>query len=196
MGSNPLDSLTLLNTTTDIRRARRELTAEELHRLFLAARSSPRMYRGLTGVDRYFLYLVAAGTGFRANSLANLTPADFNLNDGTVTLAARFAKNRRTKVQPLPKDVSEALRDYISDKPANSPLWGGTWATGHKGAEMIRVDLSAASIAYTVEGPDGPEFADFHSLRHSYLTLGSRSGIDLRTLQELAGHSKPELTAR
>ena len=28
------------------------------------------------------------------------------------------------------------------------------------------------------------------------LTLGGRSGIDLRTLQELAGHSKPELTAR
>ena len=47
-----------------------------------------------------------------------------------------------------------------------------------------------------IEGPDGPEYADFHSLRHSYLTLGGRSGIDLRTLQELAGHSKPELTAR
>ena len=32
--------------------------------------------------------------------------------------------------------------------------------------------------------------------RHSFLTLGGRSGIDLRTLQVLAGHSKPELTAR
>src|SRR5262249_17374569 len=51
-------------------------------------------------------------------------------------------------------------------------------------------------IAYAVDGPDGAEHADFHSLRHSYLTLGGRSGIDLRTLQELAGHSKPELTAR
>src|SRR5262249_12540331 len=35
-----------------------------------------------------------------------------------------------------------------------------------------------------------------HALRHSYLTLGSRAGIDLRTLQELAGHSTPTLTAR
>src|SRR5207247_1875980 len=56
--------------------------------------------------------------------------------------------------------------------------------------------LEAAGIAYAVEGPDGLEYADFHSLRHSFLTLGGRSGIDLRTLQELAGHSKPELTAR
>jgi hypothetical protein len=61
---------------------------------------------------------------------------------------------------------------------------------------MLRIDLDATGIPYAVEGPDGPEYADFHSLRHSFLTLGGRSGIDLRTLQELAGHSKPELTAR
>ena len=63
-------------------------------------------------------------------------------------------------------------------------------------ATWARVDLEAAGIAYFVEGPDGLEYADFHSLRHSYLTLGGRAGIDLRTLQELAGHSDPKLTAR
>jgi hypothetical protein len=40
------------------------------------------------------------------------------------------------------------------------------------------------------------EAADFHALRHTFLTLGGRAGIDLRTLQELAGHSEPELTVR
>jgi hypothetical protein len=35
-----------------------------------------------------------------------------------------------------------------------------------------------------------------YPMRHSYLTLGGRAGIDLRTLQELAGHSTPTLTAR
>src|SRR5262249_458336 len=59
-----------------------------------------------------------------------------------------------------------------------------------------RADLEAAGIPYAVEGPDGPLFADFHALRHTYLTLGGRAGIDLRTLQELAGHSTPTLTAR
>ena len=61
---------------------------------------------------------------------------------------------------------------------------------------MLRCDLEAAGIAYAVEGPDGPEYADFHALRHSYLTLLGRSGVDLRTAQELAGHSTPTLTAR
>src|SRR5437588_12414655 len=57
-------------------------------------------------------------------------------------------------------------------------------------------DLADAGIPYAVAGPDGPLFADFHALRHTYLTLGGRAGIDLRTLQELAGHSTPTLTAR
>ena len=151
----------------------------------------------MTGEDRFHLYLVAAGTGFRANALANLTPADFDLGDApAVTMAARFAKNRKTKVQPLPADVAAALRGYLDGKPATALIWGGTWASGCTGAEMLRRDLEAVGIAYAVEGPDGPEYADFHSLRHTYLTMLGRHGVDLRTVQELAGHSTPLLTAR
>ncbi|MBX3399655.1 MAG: tyrosine-type recombinase/integrase [Gemmataceae bacterium] len=58
------------------------------------------------------------------------------------------------------------------------------------------MDLEAAGIPYVVEGPDGQEFADFHALRHSYLTMLGRHGVDLRTAQELAGQSSPILTAR
>ena len=102
-------------------------------------------------------------------------------------MAARFAKNRKTKVQPLPADVAAALRDYLDGKPANAPVWGGTWASGCTGAEMLRRDLEAVGIAYAVEGPDGPEYADFHSLRHTYLTMLGRNGVDLRTLKNWPG---------
>ena len=81
-------------------------------------------------------------------------------------------------------------------KPLNAAVWGGTWASGCVAAEMFRRDLEAAGIAYAVDGPDGPVYADFHSLRHTYLTMIGRHGVDLRTVQELAGHSTPILTAR
>ncbi len=198
IGSNPLDTLQLVNATTDVRRARRELAVDELLALLSDTRASKRTFRELTGEDRFFLYLVAAGTGFRSNALANLTPADFALDvdSPTVTLPARFNKSRKTKVQPLPADVAAELRDYLTGKPTNSPVWGGTWAKGHAGAEMLRRDLEAVGIPYAVEGPDGPEYADFHALRHTFLTMLGRHGVDLRTAQELAGHSTPLLTAR
>ncbi len=198
IGSNPLDSLSLVNARVDVRRARRELTADELRRLFDAARTSARTFRGLSGVDRYFLYALAAATGFRAGALAGLTPAEFDLDADTpvVTLAARLNKSRRLKVQPLPADVAAALRGHLAGKPAGVPVWPGSWAKDYRAAEMLRLDLEAAGIPYAVQGADGPEYADFHGLRHSFLTMLGRHGVDLRTAQELAGHSTPTLTAK
>jgi excisionase family DNA binding protein len=197
LGERPFRHMEAENTT-DRRHDRRELDAGELRRVLETARASERLFRGLTGPDRFHLYATACGTGFRASALASLTPESFDLSAAlpTVTLAARHAKNRKTKVQPIPPDLAELLRVYLAGRPAEQPVWGGTWAKDHRGAEMLRADLEAAGIPYVVEGPDGPLFADFHSLRHSYLTLGGRAGIDLRTLQELAGHSTPVLTAR
>jgi integrase len=195
---NPLSHLEASNNQLDRRHDRRELAEDELRRVLSAARASERTFRGLSGWDRFHLYATACGTGFRASALASLTPESFNLEAEipTVTLSARRNKSRVLKVQPIPADVAELLRAYLDSKPAGVPLWGGTWAKEGKGAEMLRIDLEAAGIPYSVEGPDGPLFADFHALRHTYLTLGGRAGIDLRTLQELAGHSSPILTAR
>ena len=194
--ADPFDALQLVNTTGDIRHARRELTADELRQLFVVTKASSRSFRGLSGQDRYLLYLTAAATGFRARALAHLRPADFDLRPPSpwVVLPARFDKSRRGKVQPIPTDVAAVLAEYLQGRPADRPVWGKAFHP--VAAEMLRRDLESAGIPYTVEGPNGPEHADFHSLRHTYLTLGGRSGIDLRTLQELAGHSTPTLTAR
>jgi integrase len=91
---------------------------------------------------------VACGTGFRASALASLTPESFDLAGElvTVTLAARHAKNRKTKVQPIPPDLAELLRGYLASRSAGQAVWGGTWAKDHRGAEMLRVDLEVAGI--------------------------------------------------
>src|SRR5205085_6909043 len=79
-----------------------------------------------------------------------------------------------------------------ADRPAGQPVWSGTWF--EDGAEMLRGDLDAASVPYVVEGPNGPLFADFHSLRHSYIALLDRGGATLKEAMQLARHSDPKLT--
>jgi len=90
LGENPFRHMGAENTTTDRRHDRRELAADELRRLLAAARGSVHSFRGLSGPDRFHLYAMACGTGFRASALASLTPESFDLTDvmPTVTLAA------------------------------------------------------------------------------------------------------------
>jgi integrase len=197
MGDNPLAYVAGANAKTDRRHDRRPLSSEELRQIISAARHSTRSFRGLAGTDRAIVYALACVSGFRAGELACLIPGHFRLDADppTVTLPAGDAKNGRTAVQPLPRDVADWLRDYLSGRPAVQPFWPGAWWADGDAAEMLRIDLEAAGVPYVVEGPDGPLFADFHALRHSYIALLDKSGATLKEAMQLARHSDPKLTA-
>jgi integrase len=58
-------------------------------------------------------------------------------------------------------------------------------------ARTFRADLKRAGIPYR----DGQGlFADFHSLRHTYISRLVRSGVSVKTAQVMARHSTPTLT--
>jgi integrase/recombinase XerC len=186
-----LISLSRLNAKADLRHERRALTESELRAILAAAAQSADRLEELNGSDRHMLYATAMVTGFRASELASLSPSDFDLSSDrpTVTVKAAYSKNRRQSVQPLPPDVADALRGYLADRPAGCAVWPGPW---HKNAaEMLRADLTAAAIPY--RDSEG-RVADFHALRHSYITLLERSGVSPKLAQELARHSDIRLT--
>jgi integrase/recombinase XerC len=193
-GENPLAHLEGGNVKLDRRHDRQTLTAEQLAAILAAAAASKKVFRGLGGRDRHALYLCAMGTGFRAGELASLLPEWFTLNADppTVALPAREDRAGRFVTQPLPSAIAEALLEYLKGRPAGQPVWPGTWV--EKAAEMLRLDLEAAGIPYVVEGPDGPLYADFHALRHSYIALLDKSGATLKEAMHLARHSDPKLT--
>lgn len=185
-----IEPLALLNEKVDIRRGRRGLTADELAQLLTAARESVTAFLGLTGPDRFALYLTANGhrlPGERPRRphpdrlRPRRRPADGPVQQEPEGEGATAAGGRGGGVAG------------VSGRPAG---WCPRVGRDRKAARMMRVDLEAAGIPYAVPRPDGPRYADFHALRHTYLTLLGRHGVDLRTAQELAGHSRPELTAR
>ena len=213
IGTDPLAGMSkLANAETDVRRARRELSQDELTWLLNTTRQSARVYRYLSGLDRYALYLTGAGTGLRAAELASLTPDSFHLQGPTpfVRLQAAYAKNRKEAEQPLPPDVADVLHGYLASKPAEAPVWPGTWSD--RAGEMIEADLDEARGAWLKSFQNAREraeaeqgdflsyrdaegcYADFHGLRHTYISRVVRSGATAKAAQSLARHSTVQLT--
>ncbi len=213
VAASPFRHLAKVRTDADIRHARRALTVEEFDRLLNAARAAED-FRGLTGGDRSALYLTAGMTGLRASELASLSPASFDLDAPTpaVAVEAAYSKRKRRDVVPLHPALVEALRPFLADKAAGSRVWPGKWAMHFEAGDLIRRDLGTARAAWLAEAADPAErtrregsdfleyenakgeFADFHSLRHMFVTGLVNAGVMPKDAKELARHSTITLT--
>jgi len=158
-----------------------------------ATRKSKKTFMGLSGPDRAMLYIIAINTGLRASELASLTPESFELEGEhpIVRCHGGYTKNGAEAVLPLRRDIAEMLREWLVNKPTGNSVWPGKWASHRHGAEMIRNDLKAAGVDY--EDAHG-RVADFHALRHTFISNLSRAGVHPRNAQALARHSTIELT--
>ena len=191
---DPLASLEMLNVETDRRHDRRALSDAEVTKLLTAT-----MQNGIVltfePVERYMLYVFSLHTGLRASELASLTPEsiDLNTNPPTISVQAGYSKRRRLDVLPLPANVMDQVRSWLSGKATNLPLWPGDWAKHRYAGKILQADLAKAEIPY--KDARGL-FADFHALRHTYITNLARHGVPLATAQKLARHSTPVLTAK
>lgn len=103
-----------------------------------------------------------------------------------------YSKRRRHDVLPLPSNIVDMARGWLDEKKAGEALWPGSWAKNRYAGRMLKADLEAAGIPY--QNNDG-EFADFHALRHTFISNLARGGVPLATAQKLARHSTPVLTA-
>jgi site-specific recombinase XerD len=219
---SPFAHLSRVNQKVDVRVIRRAMIQQELSRLVAAAENG-RSFRGLSGRDRAMLYVVAAFTGLRASELHSLSERslDFRSEPPTVTLEAAYSKHRREDVLPLHPELASRLQQWLqerradgdiirlADRKADTKLFPGTWP--ERAARMVRRDLTKARTAWLneAETPDERqdreesdflEFetdegrADFHSLRHTFITNLVSSGVHPKLAKELARHSTITLT--
>jgi len=185
---SPLVGVEGLNVRTDRRHDRRALTVDELRRLLDVTRNGAK-HHGMTGPERAMLYKLAVETGLRAGELRSLTKASFHLDTArpSVTVSAAYSKNRTEADIPLKADMAEELRPFLASRLPNAPAF----SVPQKAYEMFRTDLEAGGIPYVDEAG---RVADFHSLRHTFITNLVTSGVNPKVAQALARHSDIKLT--
>jgi integrase len=184
--TNPLDSFPRIEKPQKVVQ-RRALTLDEQCKLLDAAESGP-VHHNLTGYERKLVYALALQTGLRVSEIKSLTVSSFNLTEGRVNLSGAYTKNKKQADIKLTPAMVVALKKYFTASQKLPTV--KAFDMPNQAAKMIKRDLEAAGIPYkTDEGK-----ADFHSLRHSFITGLSRSGAMPKEAQVAARHSTITLT--
>ncbi|MFW6114359.1 MAG: tyrosine-type recombinase/integrase [bacterium] len=102
---------------------------------------------------------------------------------------AAYSKHRQRDVLPLHLDLVPLIRKQVSLLHNGDPLF--PFLKDRKTTEMIKADLEAAGIPY--QDADGL-YADFHALRHSFITGAWESGESPEVVMSLARHRSLQMT--
>ncbi|MFC1559738.1 site-specific tyrosine recombinase XerD [Candidatus Margulisiibacteriota bacterium] len=141
--------------------------------------------------DRAIIELLYA-TGMRASELVNLKMNDVNLDVGFVKC---FGKGSKERIIPVGKEALRTLKEYIDkarakferakspdnlflDRLGKNLSRQGLWYLVKKYVKLAGVRLGASP----------------HTLRHSFATHLLEMGADLRSVQEMLGHSSISTT--
>ena len=126
------------------------------------------------------------GSGLRIGELLHLQLKDFDFDRDQLHI--RNAKGRKDRYASIAKSLYPLLKSYYTSyKPTvyfiENPN-GGLYSAG-----SVRSFLKKSCRAAGINKKVTP-----HTLRHSYATHLLEQGTDIRYIQELLGHSKPETT--
>jgi len=219
--TDPLLHLSRINVRADRRHDRRALLPDEFARLVDAARNGKNV-ESIPGPDRAMMYVLAAWTGFRKGEIGSLTLRSLRLDDdpAIATVAACYSKRRREDTQVLHPEVVRQLKEWLATKKQplpNEPLFpiSGRVPGGvhRKTSKMMKRDLAAARKKWLDEAKGNEDelekrlasdflchrnhdglYADFHSLRHGFITGLAKAGVKPKMAQTLARHSDVRLT--
>ena len=214
MADDPLSHLAAMNKEVDRRRVRRPLTTEEITILVEKTPIHKQPRRRMNGEDRALLYIVAVYTGLRRNEIASITPVsfDFDSEPPTVTVEAGYSKRRQKDVLPLRHDFVERIRAWVEQRPDLKTSDIMFPIKNLRTSDMLRKDLGYARSQWIAEAKTDDErsqreassflayedeqghVVDFHSLRKTFITNLTKSGVAPKTAQLLARHSDINLT--
>lgn len=129
-------------------------------------------------------------TGIRVSELVNLKLKDVDFDYQTIKVKR---KGNKQQTIPLNDDMAELLQQYLSIRPETDQanLFISKKGNGVRANTvycLVKKYLELAGLDKTKKGP--------HLLRHSCLTALLSKGVDLPTIQAIAGHRSIQTTTR
>ena len=182
----------LANPAAGLRSPRRPLrlpdalSIQEVGRLLAAPTgASYEMLRTRTAVE--ILY----ATGMRVSEVLALKPEAVNLQDGWVRVLGKGSKER---LIPVHERALAALKEFLLARQRRFPqVMAGEIFLNRRGGRLSRAqfwrDLQSLARRAGLSGRVHP-----HVLRHTFATHLLQGGADLRSIQEMLGHSSLSTT--
>jgi integrase/recombinase XerD len=182
--SNPAERL---RSPVQARRLPKFLDQEQVTRLLEAVDTGLPYERGpeeaLKARDRALVYLMYA-SGLRVSEVVGLTPHQIDLGMGYVRVRGKGSKERIVPFAPV---AGEKLSAWVEARPGLAPATDHLFVN-HRGLVLTRE--SCWKILKSLALQAGlPLTLSPHVLRHSFATHLLQSGMNLRSLQMLLGHS-------
>jgi integrase/recombinase XerC len=187
------DSATLVPTPKREVRMPAHLSEEEMARLLDAPADDGPLGRR----DRAILELFYA-SGLRLSELVGLDVDDVNVSAQMVRALGKGGKQR---LVPFNRTAARALRAYLSDRAllvgqvARHRTAGDPLFVNYRGTRLTVRSVDRLVRRYALTSRVRPGVSP-HALRHSFATHLLQRGADLRSIQELLGHSRLNTTQR
>lgn len=124
---------------------------------------------------------LAYGTGMRVSEICNLKIE--NIDSKRMIINIKQSKGRKDRLVPFSENNLDLLRIYFKEYKPIEYLFNGQNSLQYSTESCNKIVKKYIGIKY-----------HFHTLRHSYATTLLESGIDIRIIQELLGHSNVKTT--
>lgn len=158
------------------------LTTSEIKKLLQVIKKDEGKYQKRNEI----IVRILAETGVRLSELTGLSVGDISTKEKTINI---LRKGNKEQSLPINIKLNSLLKEFIKGKEQNEPLLMSSYGkriTNRRVGLLVQRFVKKARIE--------KQGISCHSLRHSFCVRLLEQGVDIKTIQVLAGHSSIETT--